>query len=109
MSNFVMTTKKEYKGSTAAPSMTIGTSSMLPVTGGSGVEMSGTQSQQTATVQSVNNHTEVKDSTLPTEWKAYKDAKGSIFYVNSSTMTTTWNHPNEAAATTEGETYGAGW
>eukprot|EP00461_Guttulinopsis_vulgaris_P000058 UN00058 len=48
----------------------------------------------TASIQSVNNHTEFNDPTLAgTDWKAYKDAKGANFYVNNKTMESTWKHP----------------
>jgi hypothetical protein len=107
LSNFTLTQSKTYKGSVAAPSMTIGTLSILPT---GGVEMTDASAASPASVQSVNNHTPVEDPTLPPHIKAYKDVKGNIFYVNSEDMTTSWRHPNQMDGDAAGDDgYGSGW
>jgi cytoskeletal protein RodZ len=60
-------------------------------------------------VQSLHSHTEVKDPTLPQNFKAYKDAKGAVFYVDSTTMTTSWTHPNKKKADDADGDYGSAW
>jgi len=115
MSSFVAAPKKEFTGSTAAPKSTVGTSSIIPLaamditsTSGPGTPRGSSNNNTATSVQSVNNHKEVEDPTLPANIKAYKDAKGQIFYVDSNTMTTSWNHPNAAKGEEEGG-YGSGW
>jgi len=113
MSSYVPQPTKTFNRSTASPEATIGTSSYLPTQ--AELEMSsaaGSATPNTNSVQSVNNHTPVDDPTLPSNIKAYKDAKAQIFYVDSNTMTTSWNHPNantDASATVGSNGYGTGW
>jgi hypothetical protein len=61
-----------------------------------------------SSVQAANNHVEVKDDTLPPEYKAYKDAKGQIFYVNTETMKTSWDHPTHTSEEQAGG-HSLGW
>jgi hypothetical protein len=109
MSSYVPRADTTYKGSTAAPELTIGTSAYTGISRTAPQSQDGVELTNT-TVQSVNNHTEVKDPTLPENVKAYKDLKGQIFYVDSTTMTTSWKHPTKAGGDDDDDGgYGSGW
>jgi hypothetical protein len=108
MSSYIPTKTHTFTGSTAAPTSTMGTSAYMPTA----VEMSNAGSATStgigSSVQAANNHVEVKDAALPPEYKAYKDTKGQIFYVNTETMQTSWNHPTKANEDAEGG-HSLGW
>jgi hypothetical protein len=108
MSSYVPRADTTYKGSTAAPELTIGTSAYTGISRTTPQSQDGVELTNT-TVQSVNNHTEVKDPTLPENIKAYKDLKGQVFYVDSTTMTTSWKHPTKAGGDDDDGGYGSGW
>lgn len=96
---------KSYTGSTETPRNTMGTSAMLPINSQQGASSSSPASN----VQTINNQTPVEDPSLPANIKAYKDAKGQVFYVDSTTMTTSWTHPNKKDDDNNGSGYGSGW
>jgi len=106
ISSYLPQQPKTFTGSTSAPKSTIGTSSVTPLNvANANIELSNPST--TTNVQTVNNHTQVNDPTLSPNVKAYKDTKGQIFYVDSNTMTTSWNHPNAKDENNGG--YGSDW